>query len=682
MNNNKNTLGGPEIWGGIECTINRTSDIFKDQLSLLNHYERENDLAAFARLGKSYSLPRPLGKTLFDKNGFISWDWASKQLNKLQQLNIRPIVGLIHHGSGPAFTSLMDENFPVLLAEYAGKVAERFPWVEYYTPVNEPLTTARFSGLYGVWFPHRKNDHDFLTMLLNQVEGIILSMSAIRKVNPQAKLVQTEDIGKTHSTASLKYQADFENDRRWLTYDLLCGKVKPGHNLWNYFLDSGINKERLDFFIKNPCIPDIAGFNYYVTSERFLDGKIEKYPSCLIGSNGREEYADNVAVRVIKPAGIGHLLMEAWERYHLPMAITEAHLHCSREDQLRWFKEIWDSCCSLVRKGINIQAVTAWSLLGAYDWDSLLVNEAGHYEVGVFDISGNRRRPTAMVKLIRALSNAGKYEHPLLTTPGWWLRHNPAIKNNVLLTQNSVPVLIIGNGRIADHLHKMCNQRGIYYQSVPCLEVAEAPKPAHGLLLELHKPWAVINATECFNKPHNNSVQSECELAKLLAELCFSTGIPLLTFSTDIIFMNKGQLAHLDSIKMIPSDHHVTKTEFESALLQAHPGSLVIKKRAFFHHWIQNNLFSDLVISKGNHLSHKAIDANILPGHYLHKLVNASLDLLIDEAKGVWDIWHKNLRPSDKDNDGKLTRDIIPEVMQKGRESQGKPQAELLELDN
>ena len=130
----------------------------------------------------------------------------------------------MHHGSGPAFTNLLDPQFPVLLAQYAKQVAGQFPHINYYTPVNEPLTTARFSGLYGLWYPHKKDDTAFLKMLLNEIKGIVLSMQAIREINPLAKLVQTEDLGKTYSTRSLKYQADFENRRRWLTYDLLCGK--------------------------------------------------------------------------------------------------------------------------------------------------------------------------------------------------------------------------------------------------------------------------------------------------------------------------------------------------------------------------------------------------------------------------------------------------------------------------
>ena len=122
-------------------------------------------------------------------------------------------------------------------------------------------------------------------------------MQAIRKINPAAKLVQTEDLSKTHSTPLLAYQADFENKRRWLTYDLLCGKVNQHHFFWNYFISLGIPETDLQFFLDNTCPPDIMGFNYYVTSERYLDENIENYPACTHGGNGRHRYADTEAVR-------------------------------------------------------------------------------------------------------------------------------------------------------------------------------------------------------------------------------------------------------------------------------------------------------------------------------------------------------------------------------------------------
>jgi dTDP-4-dehydrorhamnose reductase len=68
----------------------------------------------------------------------------------LQEQKITPILGLVHHGRGPRHTHLADPTFAEGVAGYARAVADRYPWLEYFTPVNEPLTTARFSGLYGV----------------------------------------------------------------------------------------------------------------------------------------------------------------------------------------------------------------------------------------------------------------------------------------------------------------------------------------------------------------------------------------------------------------------------------------------------------------------------------------------------------------------------------------------------
>jgi dTDP-4-dehydrorhamnose reductase len=36
------------------------------------------------------------------------------------------------------------------------------------------------------------------------------------------------------------------------------------------------------------------------------------------------------------------VLRQAWQRYGRPVAITEAHLGCTREEQLRWLLEVWD----------------------------------------------------------------------------------------------------------------------------------------------------------------------------------------------------------------------------------------------------------------------------------------------------------------------------------------------------
>ena len=54
-------------------------------------------------------------------------------------------------------------------------------------------------------------------------------------------------------------------------------------------------------------------------------------------------------------------------RYRLPLASTEAHNACTREEQLRWLKEIWDGSRRLRARGVDIRAVTVWALADWHD---------------------------------------------------------------------------------------------------------------------------------------------------------------------------------------------------------------------------------------------------------------------------------------------------------------------------
>ena len=58
----------------------------------------------------------------------------------------------------------------------------------------------------------------------------------------QARLVQTEDLGFITSSPGLQYQADFENLRRWLSFDLLTGRVDAQHPLRSYLRNHGASE--------------------------------------------------------------------------------------------------------------------------------------------------------------------------------------------------------------------------------------------------------------------------------------------------------------------------------------------------------------------------------------------------------------------------------------------------------
>ena len=422
-----------ELWGGPECTVNRVGDRLRDQLRESGHHDRIEDLDLFARLGiTAIRYPLLWERISPNRPDTFDWAWSDARLARLRQLNIRPVAGLVHHGSGPLYTNLLADEFAPGLAAFARAAAERYPWIEAWTPVNEPVTTARFSALYGLWYPHHRDERSFWRALLNQIDGVRLAMAEMRRVNPAAKLIQTDDLGRTYATAAVRDQAAFDNARRWMSWDLLCGRVVPGHQLWRRLCGFGF-EDRLRRIADAPCPPDIIGINHYLTSDRFLDHRIQRYPAHLCGGSADRRFADTEAVRVLDPPppGLRGVLQEAWERYGLPLAVTEVHNGCTRDEQMRWMADAWAAAVQLRRDQVDIRAVTSWSLLGSRGWNSLLIEE-GCYEPGVYDVGSGAPKATAMVGLLQALVG-GDDLHPTCGAEGWWrrpirLHHPPAAR--------------------------------------------------------------------------------------------------------------------------------------------------------------------------------------------------------------------------------------------------------------
>ncbi len=650
-----------ELWAGVECTVNRVGDEYFDQLERNGHATRPDDLDLFADLGvRTMRYPVLWERTAPKKLEDADWSWAAERLGRMRTLGIRPIIGLVHHGSGPRHTSLVDPAFAEGLALFAQAFAERYPWVESYTPVNEPMTTGRFSGLYGHWYPHGCDGLTFARALLTQCRAIGLSMQKIRCINPAAQLVQTEDLGKIFSTPLLAYQAEFENERRWLSFDLLCGRVNREHPMWDYLRWLGIGEAELEVFLENPCPPDIIGINHYLTSDRFLDERRERYPSFCHGGNGQHEYADVEAVRVCAegPAGPQALIREAWSRYGLAIAVTEVHLGCSREEQLRWLKEVWDAAQGRRREGVDVRAVTAWSLLGAYDWNTLVTRAEGHYEPGVFDLRAPRPRPTALARMISSLAREGIYDHPVLHVPGWWRRPDrllyqpvssspdaidPAVRELDIRVGATRPLLIAGaTGTLGSAFARACDVRGISYRLMTRKQMDIAERASVERALTELKPWAVVNAAgyvrvDDAEREVDACLRENADGPAILAESCQRQGVLLLSFSSDLVFDGTSLEPYIESDAVAPLNvYGRSKAEAEIRVLSACPESLVIRTSAFFGPWDEYNFLTvALRTLAAGHSFVAAMDAVVSPT-YVPDLVHACLDLLIDSECGLW----------------------------------------------
>lgn len=640
-----------EVWAGIECTINRVGDDYNDQCKQLGHWLRDEDIENIHKLGiRKLRYPilwEHVAPSSLDTCDFSKVD---TKLRQLREHKIEPIAGLIHHGSGPSYTSLLDPAFPAKLARYARLVAERYPWIQLYTPVNEPLTTARFSGLYGEWFPHHRNIKSFFTMLVHQIKATVLAMRAIREVNPKAQLLMTDDLGKTLATSRLRYQADYENERRWLSFDLLCGRVDPDHFFYSHLVKAGIAKSEIQWFLDHSRPPDLLGLNHYLLSTRFLDHRLDIYPKYTHGGNGIDRYADVGAVDtgqsdLVPPKEI---FREAWERYRLPLVLSEVFTGGGREAQMRWLKEIHDSARVLVGEGVDIRAITPWSLLGNYDWISLCTRSDGHYEAGAFDIRARNPRPTAIAEMIRAIAGGEAFAHPLLERAGYW--HEPqrvifapsSDQRRPENTAKTTPLVITGGtGTLGQAFARVCERRGIDYLLLTRKEMDIASAKAVDDALSAIRPWAVINAAGYVRVDEAEKDGDRCRRENVngpqnLAEYCAERKLPLLTFSSDLVFNGERADPYRESHPVAPLNvYGQAKAEAEKCVLSLHPEALVIRTSAFFGPWDRYNFIRQIENNLREQKSMRMADDAIVSPTYVPDLVWACLDLLADRERGI-----------------------------------------------
>ena len=651
---------GLDVWAGIECSYTRVQDRYVDQVQLAGLYERADTIDRIVALGVT-AIRVPV---LWERRvalGEPAWAWADTVLSRLRDCGIMPIVGLMHHGSGPPDARIDNDEFIDGFARHAGDVAARYPWVGHFTPINEPLTTARFATLYGLWYPHAKCDRAFARAMVAQARATGAAMRAIHEVTPHARLIQTEDLGRTYATDPLQYQADFENERRWLTFDLLCGRVVSGHPMADYLRWAGVSDGELESVAESSVTPNVLGINHYLTSERFLDHRIDCYPTHTHGANHRSSYADIEAVRVLGEglAGPHALLREAWDRYGIPIAVTEAHLGCTREQQLRWLAEIWDAAVQLKTEGVDVRAVTAWSAFGAYDWSSLLTRSDGEYEPGLFDVRAPEPRQTALGRMTRSLARGESFDHPVLQSPGWWRCDRRLAYASVdppvrplhverpprAATRNALrrPVLIVGAcGTLGRAVVKACEDRGLAYVALNHAVLDATDAGAASDVLAALTPWCAINCAGYVRVDDAEREAAACRAANAmgaasLARVCANENVKFVTFSSDLVFDGAKRAPYVESDPVRPlCVYGSAKAAAEVMVLELEPRALVVRTAAFFSDHDEYNFVTQSVRALANGEPVTAANDVVVSPTYVPDLVDVVLDLAIDDESGVW----------------------------------------------
>lgn len=653
-----------ELWGGVECSLVRVGDEYRDQVVETGHSARIVDIDAMAELGiKAVRYPILWEAVAPQSPSELDFSWHDKRLERLRERGIRVIAGLLHHGSGPRYTDLLDPRFPKLFADYARRVAERYPWIDLWNPINEPLTTARMALLYGHWYPHLKDRGASLRAVVNQCVAIADAIESIRSVNPEAGLLVSEDVPRTFATEPLAYQAAHENHRRWLTFDLLAGRVVSGHYYHDDMLANGVPRDSLERLATGCAVPDILGFDHYLTSERFLDHRVNRYPGEAAGSNGRDVYVDVEAVRIAgleSKVGPARRLRELWERYRLPIAITEVHHGCTREEQLRWLVEMWSAAEKERARGADIRAVTLWALFGLVDWRSLLTRREGLHEPGAFDIRASEPRPTLVAKAAASLGRGEGFDHPVLDQPGWWRRpgRTYARRRYETLPRRMLvkgrPLLITGaTGTLGQAFARICGHRGLAYVITTRAELDITDQRSIAEAIDRYRPWAIINTAGFVRADAAEAEAEECFRVnvtgpELLARECKIKGLPLVTFSSDLVFDGTLGRSYLEPDEPAPVNvYGRTKAEAEARLMTIGADTLIVRTSSFFGPWDRFNFLFNTCASLARGEDVFASDTTIVSPTYVPDLVHATLDLLLDEEKGIWHLsnegalsWH------------------------------------------
>lgn len=320
---------------------------------------------------------------------------------------------------------------------------------------------------------------------------------------------------------------------------------------------------------------------------------------------------------------------------------------------MRWLDEAWSTAQRARREAANVVAVTAWSLLGAYDWTSLVTQQRGDYESGVWDLRAPTPRETAIAPMLRCLSRGLIPEHPVLGRKGWWISSAPLIRSG----NSSPPILILGaTGTLGSALGRACSERNLSYRLADRRMLPLNDRQAAVTLIDEIRPWAVINAAGWVRVDDAENDPGGCKAANTagavtIADLCAERDIHCTLFSSDLVFGGGQKQLYRESDAVKPlSIYGRSKADAEERIRASALPTLIIRTAAFFSPFDQHN-FAFYVLDALGRNEHVVAAPNIVSPTYVPDLVRTVLDLVIDDERGLWHLsnagslsWHSFAR--------------------------------------
>ena len=339
-----------------------------DEMEKCGHYKYwETDFLLVKELGIEYLRYGPPLFSTHTGPGQYDWSFSDMVFNRLNELEIIPIVDLCHFGVPDWIGDFQNPDFPYYFAEYAEAFAKRFPDLQLYTPINEIFIAAMFSAQYGWWNECLQSDRSFVTALKHICKANVMAMHAILRIQPEATFIQSESSEYFHAMDPEAVPlARFLNQKRFLSLDLTYG-YPLNVTMYEYLLSNGMTAAEYRWFtenqVKGRCI---MGNDYYVTNEH------------IVHPDGHTQAAGEI---------FGYYVITAQyhRRYKLPIMHTETNIKMPACTE--WLLKQWANVHRLKHDGIPVVGFTWYSLTHQVDWDSALRNDAGNVnKLGLYDL--------------------------------------------------------------------------------------------------------------------------------------------------------------------------------------------------------------------------------------------------------------------------------------------------------
>lgn len=352
-----------------------------DQLAKCGFYQYwKKDFSLVKELGLEYLRFGPAYYQVHQGPGRFDWEFSDQAFAELQRLEITPLADLCHFGVPDWVGDFQNPEWPELFAQYASAFAERYPWIRFYTPINEIFVCATFSAQYGWWNERLASDQAFVTALKHMCRATIRAEEEILKLQPDAEFVQSETTTYFHPrNPQAEDRAEFFNDKRFLSFDLCYGfPVRSG--MYEYLMDNGVSRQEYRWFLEHGKVlrPHcVMGNDYYETNEHIVEPGAG--PITMSG----------------EIFGYYVITEQYYHRYHLPVMHTETN-YSDIEKAPKWLWKEWANMIRLRKDGVPIIGFTWYSLTDQMDWDTALREDNHHVDtLGLYDLD-RKLRPVGL----------------------------------------------------------------------------------------------------------------------------------------------------------------------------------------------------------------------------------------------------------------------------------------------